>query len=175
MTVNFDSTALSYVSSAVGDYLPPSDLPLPPVAADGSVTFRAAIISLVPGVPPPPPVDGDGTLATITFEVVEAKASTITLTDVIISDAAGDTLEFTTADGMVTAAAAEEVTTEETTEEVTEETTEETTEEVTEETTEVEVVEETTEVEVVEETTEVEVVEETTEVEVEVPLKKLLK
>ena len=28
--VNFDSTALSYVSSAVGDYLPPSDLPLPP-------------------------------------------------------------------------------------------------------------------------------------------------
>ena len=44
--VNFDSTALSLVSSAVGDYLPAGDFPIPPSEADGSVTFRRAIISL---------------------------------------------------------------------------------------------------------------------------------
>ena len=96
------------------------------------------------------------------MRLVEAKASAISLTGVIIVGADG-ALDATTADSMVTVAAAEEVTeetTEETTEEVTEETTEETTEEVTEETTE-ETTEEVTE-ETTEETTE-EVTEETTE------------
>ena len=51
--------------------------------------------------------DGDHTLATITFEVVEAKASSISLTDVLVSGAGGTGLESTTADGMVTAPAAE--------------------------------------------------------------------
>ena len=155
VTVNFDATALSYVSSTYNaDYLASFPLVSPEgLKSDNSIQF----VTL--GNAP----DGDHTLATVTFEVVEAKASSITLTDVLVSTADG-TLELTIEDGMVTAPAAEEVTeetTEETTEEVTEETTEETTEEVTEETTE-----ETTEEEVVEETTEVEVVEETTEVEV---------
>ena len=99
----------------------------------------------------------------MTFEVIEAKASAISLSDVTLSDSAANELEVTTADSMVTVAAAEEVaeeTTEETTEEETEETTEETTEEVAEETTE-ETTEEETE-EVTEETTEEET-EETTE------------
>ena len=166
VTLNFDPTALSYVAAANADYLQgdPAAGTLFPVIrpADASVIVGATVIGV-------PSSDGDGTLATVTFEVLEAKASTISLTDVVVSDAAAQTLEVTSADGMVTAPVAEEVTeetTEETTEEVTEETTEETTEEVTEETTEEEVVEETIEVEVVEETTEVEVVEETTEVEV---------
>ena len=170
VAVNFDPTALSYVSMADGGYLAEGAGPPTLVGDPSTGSFQAVGLSLV-GLSLMP-VDGDGTLITVTFKVVEAKASSITLTDVLVSTTDG-TLESTTADGMVTAPVAEEVTeetTEETTEEVTEETTEETTEEVTEETTEEtteeEVVEETTEVEVVEETTEVEVVEETTEVEV---------
>ena len=179
--VTFDSTALSYVSAANADYLPAGAFPVAPIVTDNSVKVSALIL------PPAVPVNGDGTLATITFAVVEAKASTIGIANVIISDAASNKLEVTSADGMVTVAAAEEVT-EETTEEVTEETTEETTEEVTEETTEEtteEVTEETTEEtteEVTEETTEEtteEVTEETTEevteepTEVEIPVSQM--
>ena len=51
--------------------------------------------------------DGDGTLATVTFQVVEVKASSITLSGVLISDAAAGTLEVTTADGSVTVPAPE--------------------------------------------------------------------
>ena len=154
LTVNFDPTALSYVSGGNADYLAGA-VPVPPIVSDNSVGLAAVAIGAVS--------DGDGTLATVTFAVVEAKASAISLTDVIIAGADG-ALDVTTADGMVTVAAAEEVTeetTEETTEEVTEETTEETTEEVTEETTEETTAEEVTE-ETTEETTE-EVTEETTE------------
>ena len=154
LVVNFDPTALSYVSGGNADYLPAGAFAVPAVVSDNSVKLAAAAIGAVS--------DGDGTLAMVTFAVVEAKASAISLTDVIIVGADG-ALDATTADGMVTVAAAEEVTeetTEETTEEVTEETTEETTEEVTEETTE-ETTEEVTE-ETTEETTE-EVTEETTE------------
>ena len=156
VTVNFDPTALSYVSSANADYLPAGAFATPATTTDSSVTLGAASLGGAAAA-------ADGTLATVTFEVVEAKASAISLTGVLISDATANALDVTTADGMVTVAAAEEVTeetTEETTEEVTEETTEETTEEVTEETTE-ETTEEVTE-ETTEETTE-EVTEETTE------------
>ncbi len=103
-TVNFDATALSYVSAANGDYLQgdPTAGTLFPVIkpADGSVTVGATNIGV-------PASDGDGTLAIITFEVVEAKASTISLTGVVVSDASGTSLEATTADGMVTAPAAD--------------------------------------------------------------------
>ena len=170
LVVNFDPTALSYVSGGNADYLPAGAFAVPAVVSDNSVKLAAAAIGAVS--------DGDGTLAMVTFAVVEAKASAISLTDVIIVGADG-ALDATTADGMVTVAAAEEVTeetTEETTEEVTEETTEETTEEVTEETTEEtteEVTEETTE-ETTEEVTE-EVTEETTEevTEVEMPVSQM--
>ena len=136
VTVNFDPTALSYVSSANADYLPAGAFATPATTTDSSVTLGAASLGGAAAA-------ADGTLATVTFEVVEAKASAISLTDVLISDATANELEVTTADGMVTVAAAEEVA-EETTEEETEETTEETTEEVAEETTE-ETTEETAE------------------------------
>ena len=82
VTVNFDSTALNYVSLDYNaDYLTNPLLALGQglTVSDGSVQFVAL------GSAP----DGDHTLATITFEVVEAKASSITLTDVIVSDAGG--------------------------------------------------------------------------------------
>ncbi len=104
VTVNFDPTALSYVAAANGDYLQgdPAAGTLFPVIkpADASVIVGATNIGVAAS-------DGDGTLATVTFEVVEAKASTIGLTDIVISDAAGTALEATSEDGMVTVAAAE--------------------------------------------------------------------
>ncbi len=94
VTLNFDPTALKYISSAYNaDYLAafPSVSPSG-LASDSSIQF----ITLGAAQ------DGDGTLATVTFEVVEVKASAITLTDVLISDAGSDELEVTTADGSVT-------------------------------------------------------------------------
>ena len=94
-TVNFDSTALSYVSIAYReDYLEkPADLLNPVNVSENSVHFWAL------GSAP----DGEHTLATITFEVIEAKESAITLSNVLLSDAASGALQVTTTDGMIIA------------------------------------------------------------------------
>ena len=63
--VNFDSTALRYVGSANGDYLPADASFTPPVVDGSSVTLAA---SSPTGVSM-----GNGTLATITYEVVAIK------------------------------------------------------------------------------------------------------
>ena len=98
-TVNYDNTALSYVSAAKGDYLPgdPAAGTFFPVLRPGDSNVLIGGTSINAGT-----ADGDGTLATVTFEVVEQKASSITLSGVIVSNAAGEALEATTADGSVT-------------------------------------------------------------------------
>ena len=100
VTVSFDPTALSYVSGGNADYLPTGAFAVPVSATDSSVTIAATSLA---GAAP----DADGTLATVAFEVVEAKASTISIA-VVLSDAAASALEVTAADGMVTVAGAEE-------------------------------------------------------------------
>ena len=45
VVVNFDATALEYVSSANADYLPAGAFPVPAVAADGSVKIAAASVT----------------------------------------------------------------------------------------------------------------------------------
>ena len=70
----FDTSALKYVESVDGDYLPPGAFFVPPVVSGNTVTLAAASLS--------GESDGDGTLATITFEVIAVKASTVTLSDV---------------------------------------------------------------------------------------------
>ena len=69
VTVNFDPTALSYVSGGNADYLPAGAFAVPATTTDSSVTISAGT-SLTGPAP-----DGDGTLATVTFTVVEAKPS----------------------------------------------------------------------------------------------------
>ena len=101
VTVNFDPAALSYVSGGNADYLPAGAFAVPPTTTDSSVTIAGTSLT-------GPAPDGDGTLATVTFTVVEAKASTISLTDVTLADAAANALDVTTMDGMVTVAGAEE-------------------------------------------------------------------
>ena len=81
-TVTFDTSALRYVSSANGDYLPAGVFAVPAVVTQNAVTLAAA--TSLAGES-----NGDGTLAALTFEVVAVKASTLTLSDIILSDSAG--------------------------------------------------------------------------------------
>ena len=82
-TVQFDDTALRYVESSNSDYLPDGAFFVPPVLEGNLVKFNAASLA--------GESDGDGTLATLTFEVIAAKASTLTLSDVLLSNSAGET------------------------------------------------------------------------------------
>ena len=79
-TVQFDTSALRYVESANGDYLPTGAFFVPPVVSGNKVTLAATSLS--------GESNGDGTLATLTFEVIAVKASTLSLSEVILSDSA---------------------------------------------------------------------------------------
>ena len=81
-TVSYDTTALRYVESANGDYLPSGAFFIPPVAEGNTVTLAASSLA--------GESKGDGTLANITFEVVAVKASTVRLTNVLLTDGSGD-------------------------------------------------------------------------------------
>ena len=94
VTVTFDPTALSNASITNGDYLPTGAFVVPLPATDTSVGLGATAIGATS--------DGDGTLATVTFTVVEAKDSTIGLTNVLISDPAAAAIDVTVEGGIVT-------------------------------------------------------------------------
>ena len=93
LTVEFDPTALRYVGGNYTDYLPTGALAAPVSATNNSVSFTAT--SVVETT-----VD-NGTLAVVTFEVVNPKPSTIRLMDVILSDITGMPLEVITFDGTI--------------------------------------------------------------------------
>ncbi len=99
VTVTFDSTALSDASIANGDYLPTGAFVAPLPATDTSVGLGATAIGATS--------EGDGTLATVTFTVVEVKDSTIGLTNVLISDPNAAAIDATVQGGMVTGPAPE--------------------------------------------------------------------
>ena len=80
-TVQFDTTALRYVESSNGDYLPTSAFYVEPVVEGNLVKFNAASLS--------GESNGDGTLVTFTFEVISVKDSTLTLSDVLLTDTDG--------------------------------------------------------------------------------------
>ena len=80
-TVNFDTTALKYVQSDNGDYLPAGAFFIPPKAEGGTVTLAATSLA--------GESNGNGTLAMITFEVVAVKDSTLTLSSVLLTNSAG--------------------------------------------------------------------------------------
>lgn len=94
VTVGFDPTALRYVSIANADYLPAGAFAAPPQTTRNSVYLAATSVS-------GPAAVASGTLARMTFEVVSAKASTITLSNVLISDSNVTPLALKTANGKV--------------------------------------------------------------------------
>ena len=75
-TVGFDTSVLRYVESTNGDYLPADAVVVPMVVDANRVTLAATA--------PAGASHGDGTLARLTFEVVAAKASTLTLFQVAL-------------------------------------------------------------------------------------------
>ena len=81
-TVQFDTSALRYVSSANGDYLPAGAFFVPPVVEGNQVTLASTALAGVG--------NNDGTLVTLTFEVVAVKASTLTLSEVTLVDPDGE-------------------------------------------------------------------------------------
>ena len=82
-TVQFDDTALRYVSAANGEFLPAGALFVEPKVEGNLIKLNAASLA--------GESNGNGTLATLTFEVIAAKASTLTLSDVLLSSKAGET------------------------------------------------------------------------------------
>ena len=80
-TVQFDETALRYVSSVNGDYLPAGAFFVEPKVEGNLVKLNAASLA--------GESNGDGTLATLTFEVIAVKASTLTVSDVLLTNSAG--------------------------------------------------------------------------------------
>ena len=81
ITLQFDATALRYVESINADYLPAGAFAVPTIVEGNAVTLGATSLSGARS--------GDGTLATFTFEVVEVKASDLTLSDVLLTGSAG--------------------------------------------------------------------------------------
>ena len=94
VSVHFDPSALKYKSSANGDYLPSGAFFAPPQAADGTVTLVATSVSNAASA-------RSGTLASVTFSVVAVKASTLRLSDVLLSDITAKPLSVTTRNGSV--------------------------------------------------------------------------
>ena len=93
-TVQFDTTALGYVSSTNGDYLPDVAFFVSPVVDGNSVTLNAASLA--------GESSGGGTLATLTFEVVSVKASTLTLSEVLLVNSAGESFRPQVEEGQIT-------------------------------------------------------------------------
>ena len=81
-TVWFDAIALRYVSRTNGDYLRAGVFEIPPIVKENSVTLAATSLA--------GESNGDGTLATLTFEVISVKASTLNLSEVLLSNNAGE-------------------------------------------------------------------------------------
>ena len=77
-SIKFDTSALRYVESEIGDYLLAGAFFVSPVVTGDLVKLAAASLA--------GESNGDGTLATITFEVRAVKASTLTLSNVLLSD-----------------------------------------------------------------------------------------
>ena len=81
-TVHFDATTLRFVESTKGDYLSASAYVMPSVIESDRVMLAATSFGSES--------HNDGTLATITFEVMTTKASTVSLSDVLLTDSAGN-------------------------------------------------------------------------------------
>ena len=94
MSLEFDPDTLRYIESANGDYLSSGAFFVPPVVSENKVTLGATALTGVSS--------GDGTLATVTFEVIDVKESVLNLSEVILTDSDGKHLFIlSTKDGRV--------------------------------------------------------------------------
>ena len=94
ITVGFDTSALQYVEMKNSNYLPAGAFAAPAQVSGGRVTLAATSLSGAASA-------RSGILATLKFKVVAVKASTIQLTEVILSDSAATALVVTKRNGEV--------------------------------------------------------------------------
>ena len=93
-SLGFDPAALKYVSGSLADYLPAGAFPIVTPSAN-SVFFGGASTTGAASA-------SSGTLATVTFEVLAAEASTLTFSEVVIFNSEGE-ITPTTVDGEISA------------------------------------------------------------------------
>lgn len=94
--LGFNASALNAQSVAQGVFIPLSVTPIVSIDnASGFVKFNVSLST---------PLNGDGTLTVVQFQVMAdgVKNSTLHLYDVVLVDSGGQTLTFTTADGSFT-------------------------------------------------------------------------
>ena len=94
LTVGFDPTVLRYIGGGNADYLPEGAFTLTPIVLNNTVYIAATSVIGAASA-------NGGKLATLTFEVVAARESTLELRNVILSDSAGMPLPVTTRDGRI--------------------------------------------------------------------------
>ena len=98
-TMFFDRTAFRLVDFTEGDYLPADAFFADPIEIYESASSNRVILAANTLAAAS---NGDGTLVTLTFKVVDFKASTLTLSQVYLVDADGKRWEATTSNGAVT-------------------------------------------------------------------------
>ena len=91
--IQYDTSALRYTSATNGNYLPDDVIFLKPVLENGQVTLTSTALT--------GEVSGDGTLATVTFEVIDVKTSTLSLHNASLSDRDGNRMRPTVKSGKV--------------------------------------------------------------------------
>ena len=104
-TVLFDPSVLRYVESANGDYFPVDAFFVDPIF-DDYIWLRDTFVEdtnrvTIAGNTLAGAGNGDGTLATLTFEVYDHKPATVTLSEVYLVDSDGRQWDVTTQNGEV--------------------------------------------------------------------------
>ena len=94
VTVAFDPNTLAFVDATNANYLPANAFVVPPIITDDSVTLAAASLAGAS--------NGAGTLATLTFAVIDIKPSIIEFVKVILSDPDANQLSVITTNGQIT-------------------------------------------------------------------------
>ena len=93
VSLQFDSDALRYISWEHGTYLPGGIFTVPAIIGTDEVTLASTAQMAADAA--------QGTLLTITFEVVAVKASTLSLSEVILSSSIGTALLVRTENGEI--------------------------------------------------------------------------
>ena len=93
VALQFDPEALQYVSWEQGTYLSGDIFVIPTTIEENRVSFASTASTTV--------TEMEGTLLTITFEVIAIKASTLALTEVILASGSGTELPVRTEDGEI--------------------------------------------------------------------------
>lgn len=92
-TLHYDTSALQYISATNGNYLVEDAIFLKPVIENSQITLTSTALT--------GEVSGDGTLATVMFEVIGTKNSTVSLHNASLSDRAGNRIRPTVKGGKV--------------------------------------------------------------------------